>query len=461
MKIHKQQDFNTAYNKAFKFRFYPDSEQVSLLNHCFGSARFVFNQTLNYSINHYQSKEHLITDDYGNLITINNDNFTSLSSTDRINYIKELKLNNPWLHEVSSIVLQQSVINLNNAYNNFFRKCKNKSNYKGKLGYPQFKKKHHRQSFRIVGKNSIHFNHDGSFTLPKFNKPLDIKFSRDFDRDKVSSVTITKEPNGHYYISFLSQDNYQRCSSINNKLAFDSGIKTNISTYDGNKHQGFNLPDLTSLISKIKKAQKSLSRKVKGSNNRNKQRIKLAKLYANKENKVNDFYHKLSSTIVHENQMIMVEDLNFNSMKSIDNHNKYQGKNIRKNLQQISLSKIYQYIEYKAKWYGKTLIYADKYYPSSKKCSTSNCNYIHHELDLKDRTWKCPECKTVHDRDENAALNLYHYNEDNARKVIQDVLTYHKNKIKNNVLVKNNKPAKLKLNNKLLFSKNELTQAKE
>ena len=120
MKINKQQDLNTAYNKAFKFRFYPDSEQVSLLNQCFGSARFVFNQTLNYSINHYQSKETQLTDDYGDLITINNDNFKSLSSTDRINYIKELKIINPWLNNVSSIVLQQSIINLNNAYINFF-----------------------------------------------------------------------------------------------------------------------------------------------------------------------------------------------------------------------------------------------------------------------------------------------------------------------------------------------------
>ena len=159
----------------------------------------------------------------------------------------------------------------NNAYASFFRKCKN-SSIKQK-GYPQFKKKHHRQSFRIVGKNSIHFNDDGSFTLPKFNKPLDIRFSRTFDRDKVSSVTITKEPNGHYYISFLSQDNYKRCSSINKRIAFDSGIKTNITTYDGTQHQGFNLPDLKKLMKKIKLNQRQLSRKVKGSKNRNKQRI--------------------------------------------------------------------------------------------------------------------------------------------------------------------------------------------
>lgn len=192
----------------------------------------------------------------------------------------------------------------------------------------------------------------------------------------------------------------------------------------------------------------------------------MARLYAYKENKVNDFYHKLTSTIVNENQMIVVEDLNFNSMKenysALDNdEEKSKKKNIRKNLQQISLSKIYNFIEYKAKWYGKTLIYADKYYPSSKKCSTLNCNYINHELSLSDRTWKCPQCKNVHDRDENAALNLYDYNEDNAKKVIKDVLLYHKNKIKNNILVENKKSTKLKLDNKLLFSKTNKTQAKE
>ena len=168
---------------------------------------------------------------------------------------------------------------------------------------------------------------------------------------------------------------------------------------------------------------------VKGSHNRNKQRVKLAKLYAKKENKVNDFYHKLTTQIINDNQVIIVEDLNFNSMKTIDSENKYQGKNIRKNLQKVSLSKLYEFIEYKSKWYGKTLVYADRYYPSSKKCSTLNCEYINHELKLEDRTWICPDCGKVHDRDENAALNLYNYEEDNAKKVIQDVLLYHKNKV--------------------------------
>ena len=465
MKNKKKQLLNTAYNKAFKFRFYPDSEQIVLLDHYFGSARFVFNQTLNFSINHYNQRQHKTTDDFGDLHIIKNTEFKSLSSTDRIKYIKELKINNPWLHHVSSIALQQSVINLNNSYSNFFKKCKNPS-IKQK-GFPQFKKKNNRNSFKIVGKKSIHFSEDGSFTLPKFKNPLNIRFSRTFNRNKVSSVTISKEPNNHYYISFLSEDNYQRLPSINQKIAFDSGIKTNITSYNGNINtkgkevfETFNLPDLKNLISKIKLTQRAFSRKVKGSNNRNKSRIKLARLYAKKENKVNDFYHKLSTKIVNDNQVIIVEDLNLNSMK--ENKVNHLNKNIRKNLQQISLSKIYEYIEYKSKWYGKTLIYADSYYPSSKKCSTLNCDYINHELSLSDRTWTCPECGKVHDRDENAALNLYNYNEDNAKIVIKNVLAYHKqkkslhkdkdlNKDKNNntVLVENRKPAKIGLTRNL------------
>jgi putative transposase len=266
--------------------------------------------------------------------------------------------------------------------------------------------------------------------LPKFKKPLNIKFSRNFDRDKVFSVTIIKEPNGHYYIVFLSKEHYKRLPSINDKVAFDSGIKTNITTFNGeintkgNKvFNTFNLPSLDKLLTRIKLIQKSLNRKVKGSNNKNKTRVKLARLYAKKENIVNDFDHKLSSKIVNDNQVIIAEDLNFIFMK--ENKSK-ELKNLRKSLQEISLSKIYQYIEYKAKWYGKTFIKANKYYPSSKLCSTPHCEYINHELTLSERTWKCPQCNKVHDRDNNAALNLFNYTEYNTKKIIDQVLSYYK-----------------------------------
>ncbi len=193
---------------------------------------------------------------------------------------------------------------------------------------------------------------------------------------------------------------------------------------------------------------------MKGSSNRNKTRVKLAKLYAKKENIVNDFYHKLSSKIVNENQVIIGEDLNFISMKK--NKSK-ELKNVRKSLQEISLSKIYQYIEYKAKWYGKTFIKVDKYYPSSKLCSTPHCEYINHELTLSNRTWKCPCCNKVHDRDNNAALNLYNYTEDYAKKIINKVLSYHKHKLLNDskinapILKENKKSAKIGLNKNLNF----------
>ena len=464
MKTKKKQKLDTAYKKAFKFRFYPDSEQKTLLEHYFGSTRFTYNKTLDYSIQHYAGRETKLTDDFGDLIIIKNTEFKPLSSTDRINYIQELKIIYPWLKNISSIALQQSIIHLNNAYSNFFKKVKNNSP-KGRLGFPKFKKKHNRNSFKIVGKKSIHFDKNGSFTLPKFNKPLDIKFSRDFDRGKVSSVTVTKEPNGHYYIVFLSEDNYKRLPSINERLAFDSGIKTNISSFNGKVNskgkevfETFNLPDLNSILKKIKLIQKSLSKKVKGSSNRNKTRVKLAKLYAKKENIVNDFYHKISSKIVHDNQVIIGEDLSFVSMKENKSNQKdINKKSINRSLQNISLSKIYQYIEYKAKWYGKTFIRADKYYPSSKLCSTPNCEYINYELTLSDRTWKCPCCNKVHDRDNNAALNLFNYTEDNANRIIDKVLSYHKHKLLNDskinapILKENKKSAKIGLNKNLNF----------
>ena len=443
---------NTAYKKAFKFRFFPDSEQIFLLEHYFGSVRFVYNKTLSYSIQHYASRETKFTDDFGDLIVIPNNEFKSLSSTDRVNYLSELKIQFPWLHNVSSIALQQSIINLNNAYTNFFKKAK--SNIKGKLGFPKFKKKGNRNSFKIVGTNSLHFDKNGSFTLPKFNKALNIKFSRDFDRTKVSSVTVSKEPNGHYFICFLSEEHYKILPSVNEKIAFDSGIKNNLTIFNGELNSDnkeifntFNLPDLSSILTRIKFIQKQLSRKLKGSNNRNKTRIKLAKLYAKKLNIINDFYHKLSFNIVNNNHVIIAEDLNLAHMKENKSPNL---KNVRKSLQQISLSKIYQYIEYKAKWYRKTFIRADRYYPSSKVCSTTNCEYINHELQLNERTWKCPDCGNIHDRDNNAALNLFNYEDNNAKRIIKNVLIYHKQK-KKLLLEQSNKTAKIKLNNKLAF----------
>lgn len=398
---------NNTFNKAFKFRFYPDSAEIIYLAKTFGSVRFVSNKTLDFSKQHYQQQK---------LLKDKNLPYKNLNNSDRLNYLNTLKLEFPWLYDVSSVPLQQALINLNNAYKDFFSK---------KKGFPQVKRKSNRNSFKITGQNTIHFNEQGQFILPKCKKPLDIIFSKDFDRSKVSSVTVSKEPSGHYYISFLSIDNYKRLPSIQHKVAIDSGIKDNATTYNGKETQVFNLPDLKFIINRIKKLQKELSKKKIGSKNRDKARIKLAKAHETKANIIKDFYHKLSFNIVKDNQFIILESLNLNDMKSTT---KQQHKNIRSSLHNISLSKLYEYIDYKADWYGKTVIYADKYYPSSKLCSQEECGYINHELSLSDRTWGCPSCGIVHDRDNNAAVNLYNYNEDNAKSVMNEVLAYHKKK---------------------------------
>ena len=442
---------NNSYKKAFKFRFYPDYLQIELLNHYFGSSRFVFNHTLSYSINNYNSKTYNITDDYGNLLTLSNNNYKNINNLSRVNYLHELKIVHPWLSNVSSIVLQQSIINLNSAYDKFFTK---------KAKFPRFKKKSNRNSFKIVGKNSLHFDQNGDFTLPKFKTPLHIIFTRNFNRSKVSSVSVSKEPNGHYYISFLSEAEYKTLPSKYNKLGFDTGISNTFTGYNESKDKDkdnkkvinksfkakgiskVQIPNLNSILSKIKSLHKEVSHKTKGSNNRNKARIKLAKAYGTKVNIVNDFYHKLSFQIVRDNQVIIGEDLDLAQMKLKSLcKNKNLNRNIRRNLQNISLSKLYAYIEYKCRWYGKTFIRANKYYPSSKLCSQPRCNHINYNLQLSDRTWKCPECGTKHDRDENAAVNLYNYTEDNAKLIIEEVLKYHrKNKP---VLVKNKVPCKI------------------
>ena len=284
--------------RAYKFRFYPQNDLKVILAKTFGCSRFVFNKALELSENNYATK---YTDKDKQIL---NPNYKTLSNTDRINYIVTLKQSNPWLKEVSSIALQQSVKNLNTAYDRFF---------KGKSGKPQFKKKLNRNSFTITGKGSLHFDKDFTknkqFYLPKYNKPLNIKFSREFNHLAVSSVTISQEPSGKYFISFLVEEELNTTKPINHKVSIDLGIKTHAKVYNGVEFTDFNLPELIKQVDrKITKAQRILSRRVKGSHNRNKQRIIVARLHEKKSNIINDFYHKLSSRLINENQEIIIED---------------------------------------------------------------------------------------------------------------------------------------------------------
>lgn len=401
-------------NKAYKFRFYPQDDLKVLLAKTFGCVRFVYNQTLDFSEKHYSNKTTL--EDKG--LT-----YKPLTSTDRVNYVKQLKdltekdidkpnsgqLKYPWLSEVSSIALQQSARHLNEAYYRFF---------KGLTGKPTFKKKLNTNSFTITGKNSIHFDKDFAknklFLLPKYHKPLNIKWGKGkafrlFNHLAVTSITVSLNPSGQYFISFLVKEEVIYKQATNKKCSIDLGLKTTAKIYEGKVDNlgkpiftDYNLPELLKDIDKkLRKQQHILSRKVKGSKNRDKQRIKVARLHQKRSNIITDYYQKMSTIMVNENQEIVIEDLNISGMK--------RNRKLSRAIQNIAWKKLISMIEYKAKWHGRIITKANRYYPSSKQCSNVNCGNINNGLKLSEREWTCPNCNAHHDRDENACLNLYNY----------------------------------------------------
>ena len=426
--------------RAYKYRFYPQKDLVEILAKTFGCVRFIYNKTLDYSQQHYLNK-YINNDNINNSSENNNQNkdnikekilnpeYKFLSGTDRINYAKTLKDKSEytWLNEVSSIALQQSIRNLNTAYDRFFKKTSK---------YPQFKKKLNRNSFTITGKASLHFDKDflnnKQFFLPKYKKPLNIKWGkgkacRPFNHLAVSSVTISQEPSGKYYISFLVNESIKVKPVINEgnntkqKVSYDLGIKTTLKMYQGTIYNNididkeknnskqfmdFNLPELIKEIDKkLRKQQRILSRKEKRSKNRNKQRIKVAKLYERKNNILTDYYQKLSSKIINENQVIIREDLGVKNM--------LKNRKLSRSIHGVAWSRFNEMINYKAKWHNREVITVNRFYPSSKTCSS--CGHIYKELKLSERQWTCSVCNAHHDRDENACLNLYHYQQNNNK----------------------------------------------
>ena len=392
--------------RAYKFRFYPQNDLKVILAKTFGSVRFVYNQILDFSEKHYAQK--VVLESQGL-------EYKNLTSSDRVNFVKTLKdlteedktnpnygqLKYPWLNEVSSIALQQSARHLNDAYSRFF---------KGQGSKPQFKsKRDNYNSFTITGKNSLHFDKDFNvkgksgykqFYIPKYNKPLKIKFSREFNHLGVSSVTISQNPSGQYFISFLVEEEIQSTKANNKKVSIDLGLKTHAKVYDGKNFIDFNLPDLLkSIDKKLRKQQRILSRKTKGSNNRNKQRIKVAKLHQKRSNIIQDYYQKQSTKIVNENQEIILEDL---AIKNMVKNRKLSNK-----IHNVAWNRLITMIEYKSQWNDRLVTRVDRFYPSSKTCN--HCGHIYHGLKLSERQWTCNSCNAHHDRDENACLNLFNY----------------------------------------------------
>ena len=365
--------------RAIKIRLYPNATQATQINKLLGCYRVVYNQCLARKIKSYE--ENKISE-----------NQTTLGHFIHHELLKDD--NFLWLREQNTKVLKQALIDMLNAYKNFFEKH---------TGYPKFKsKKDNKQSCRFelgaISKKNIYTDYKLSLANIKNVKfRCNKKYAEYLQKHKanIRQATLTKLPCGEYYLSILVDGNLiHKVKESHHIIGIDLGIKDFVVTSEGEVFE--NLHFNKNKSNKIKRLQKQLSRKQNGSNNRNKARIKLAKAYKRITDKKQYYLHQVSNYLIDENQVICMEDLNVNGM--LRNH-KLAG-----SIQELNFGEFKSMLEYKANWYGRKLVFVDRFYPSSKTCNS--CGYVNKKLKLSDRQWICPDCGEIIERDYNAALNI-------------------------------------------------------
>lgn len=351
--------------KSYKYKITPNEEQTVLLNKHFGSIRFAYNYFLNERKKEYETNKN----------TINYyDNAKSLT---------ELKKQEDysWLNEINSQSLQYSLKCLDGAYQNFF---------KFKKGFPNFKSKHTKNSFSVPQSVKLI---DGKLVIPKFKEPIDLILSRRFN-GKIKSCTISKTPTNEYFVSILVETTHSVVPKTGKSIGIDLGLKDFVITSDGYKYK--NNRYTKTYAKKLKEHQQHLSRKRKGSNRYQIQKLKVATIHKKITNSRLDNLHKVSTELIKKYDLIVIEDLNIKGM--IKNHK------LSKHIADASWSKFVELLTYKAEWNDKKIVKIDRFFPSSKTCNS--CGYINQNLKLDMREWTCPSCNTKLDRDLNASINI-------------------------------------------------------
>jgi putative transposase len=358
--------------RAFRYRFYPSPSQELLLRKTLGCSRFVYNHFLALRIKEWTANQKSVS--YNETSSL----LTSLKKQE----------DKEWLNDVSSVALQQSLQNLQEAYNNFFKGLKKKQ----KVGFPRFKKKSNRNSINLTKSGFSYKNRE--IFIAKSKKKLNIRWSRRLPSEDISSITISLTPSGKWFISILVEDNVDYTLPLCDKvLGVDLGIETFATLSTGEKVK---MPDLKPHYNKLKKLQKKHSKKKNGSKNKEKARLKVARQYEKITNIREDFHHKLSTRLIHENQVVVMEDLNVSGM--------VKNRKLARTISQQGWSQFVTFLKYKSTMYGRELVQVDRFYPSSKTCSS--CGTIQSSLPLNIREWTCDSCGSIHDRDINAAKNL-------------------------------------------------------
>lgn len=354
--------------RAYKYRFYPTPEQESLLRRTLGCARLVYNKALAARTDAWYERQ------------------------ERVGYKETSSMLTRWkkasglsfLNEVSCVPLQQGLRHLQSAFANFWA---------GRTSYPNFKKKRNGGSAEFT-KSAFKWR-DGSLYLAKCKEPLAIRWSRLLPKGaEPSTVTVKLSPDGRWTVSLLVEVDVKPLPPIKKQVGIDLGISSLLTLSDGEKVA--NSKGFKAKYRKLRNAQKALSRKQKGSSNRHKARLRVARVHAEIADARKDMLHKLTTRLVQENQLIAVEDLAVKNM--VKNHKLAQA------ISDASWGELVRQLEYKCDWYGRKLVKIDRWFPSSKRCHS--CGYTVNKLPLKIREWTCSSCHMHHDRDLNAAKNV-------------------------------------------------------
>ncbi|WP_328834660.1 RNA-guided endonuclease TnpB family protein [Streptomyces europaeiscabiei] len=359
---------STLVKRAFKYRFHPTDAQAAELSRTFGCVRKVYNLALEArTAAWYQRQERVNYHATSAMLT-------AWKKTEELAY----------LSEVSSVPLQQCLRHLQGAFTGFFE---------GRAKYPRFKSR--KKSRRSAEYTSSAFRYrDGALTLARMREPLDIVWSRPLPEGAApSTVTVSQDAAGRWFVSLLCDDTVTPAPATTAAVGIDAGITSLVTLSTGEKVT--NPRHGRRDRARLAKAQRELSRKAKGSNNRAKARVKAAKVYARITDRRRDHLHKLTTRLVRENQTVVIEDLSVRNM--------LKNRRLARAISDASWTELRSMLEYKCAWYGRELVVIDRWFPSSKLCGA--CGTVRERLPLNVRMWMC-DCGVVHDRDVNAAKNI-------------------------------------------------------
>ena len=355
--------------RAYTYRFDPTPEQAGLLNRTFGSVRYVYNRALAERSRAWTQEHKRVT----------------FAETCRMLTAWKNDLGTAWLYEVSNVALQQGLQHLQNAYVSFWAK---------RARYPAFKSKRKSRASATFTTSGFRYR-DGQVWLAKLSAPLAIVWSRPLPEGaKPSTVTVPRDAAGRWQISILAECPIETLPPVGAVVGIDAGITSLVTLSTGEKVT--NPRHERRDRARLAKAQRALSRKEKGSANRARARVKVARVHARIADRRRDHLHKLSTRIIRENQTVVIEDLPVRNM--VRNHT------LARAISDAAWAELRRQLEYKADWYGRTVIAVDRFYPSSKTCSA--CGVITATMPLNVREWACAGCGTRHDRDVNAAKVL-------------------------------------------------------